>query len=88
MEYIIMLILGLLGFGAYNYKKRKSAEVDAIINETRGRDAELELQQDEVEQALKDLDAGIDKMRKEREARRNAAGELTDDERADRWDDD
>ena len=32
MEYLIVLILGLLGFGVYNHKKRQSAE--ALLQNT------------------------------------------------------
>lgn len=88
MEYIITLILGLLGFGIYNYKKRKSAEVDALLNETKGRDAELEIQQEDIDEAIKDLDKGIIEMRRKRKEKRDAAGNLTDEERADRWNND
>lgn len=88
MEYIIMLILGLLGFGAYNYKKRKEAEVDAILNETKGRDKELKEQQDLVNQAIKDIDKGIIDMNKKREEMKKAEANLSDEERADRWNND
>ena len=87
MEYIIALILGLLGFGAYNYKKRKAAEVDAVQAETKGRDAELKVQQEDLEAAVADIDSGIQKLNEDRQARKEAAKDLSDQERADGWDD-
>lgn len=66
MEYIVMVILALVGFGAYQLKKRNEAEVDAKLANTKGQDKQLEKDQINVQKEIKTIDAQIDALNKQR----------------------
>ena len=84
---IILIILGLLGGGfMFERSRRKKAERDAIVAETKGREEELKCQKDEVDIEIDKIDAGIQRLKDERTKRREGA--VSEQERADRWNDD
>lgn len=84
MEYIIGLILALVG-GLFFYKnKADKASVDGKLAETRGRDKELELSQEELEKQIAELDKGIEKMKADREAKKIKEDNMTLAERRER----
>lgn len=71
-EVIIGLIAALGGLALYFKSKADKSKVDAILGETKGRDAELKGQQDKVKDEINEV--------KERDD-----SKLTPEERADRW---
>ena len=83
MEYLIGIIVALVGGIFYYANKSDKALADKCIAETKGRDRELAERQAEVEQAIKDLDDGIQKMNEERKAQANKYESKTLKERAD-----
>lgn len=84
MEYIIGLVLALLGGLLFYKNKSDKASTDAKLGETRGRDKELAINQKDIQNAIDGLDAGIEKMKAEREAQRLADENLSLKERADK----
>lgn len=84
MEYIIGLILALVGGLLFYKRKSEKAEIDSKLSETKGKDSILKENQADVEKAISDLDAGIEKMKAEREAQRIKDENMTLKERADR----
>lgn len=84
MEAVIALILGLIALLSYQMSKRRDAEIDSKLAETKGKDSILSEQQDEVKRQLEELDAGIKKMQDERAKAKEK--EETPDERAKKWD--
>lgn len=84
MEYVVALVLALLGGLVFYKKKSEKAETESKLAETKGRDAELEVTQKEAEDAVKAIDDGIEKMKAEREAKRLADENLSLAERAEK----
>lgn len=86
MELVIGLIVALFGGLVFFKKKADKAAVDSKLAETRGRDAALREQQEELEAAIRTLDEGIATMKKKREAetRKREFDNLSLKERADR----
>jgi len=82
MEYIIGLILMLVG-GVFFYKnKSEKAETDSKLAEIRGKDSQLSVNQKDVQDTIKSLDDGIAKLQAEREAKRQRDKNMTLKERA------
>lgn len=84
MEYIIGLILALVGGLLFYKNKSEKSETDSKLGETRGRDKELAITQKDVQDAIKSIDGGIEKMHQDREAQRQADENLSLKERADK----
>ena len=82
MEYLIALIVALFGGIFYFKTKADKAETKSKISENKGRDRELAEQQAFIEQAILDLDKGIEKMNKERHTEKNEYVSKTLKERA------
>lgn len=83
MEYLIGIIVALLG-GVFFYRnKAKNNRVDAILAETKGTDRELAEQESLVIQAIKDIDDGIRKEKEKRKAQADKRKNMTLKERAD-----
>lgn len=83
MEYLIGIIVALVGGLFYFVNKSSEAVAENKISETKGRDRELAEQQAEIEQALKDLEDGIVKMNQKREKEKAVYRNRTLKERAD-----
>ena len=83
MEYLIGIIVALIGGLLFYRDKAKTSQTNEKIANTKGRDRELAEQESLVIQAIKDLDDGIrretEKRKKEAEKRKN----MTLKERAD-----
>lgn len=79
------LALGVLGsLAALYYKNRATkAETIAITSEVHAKDAELVVEQNQVEEKKKEVDKGIQNMLAEREKLRNKY--VNDQQRADSW---
>jgi hypothetical protein len=86
MELIVTLILTLFAALVFYKKKSDKAEVDKKLIETKVKDHVLIEQQLEIESAIKTLDQGIEKMRKQRELelKKRKEKHMTLKERADR----
>lgn len=68
MEYIIGVILALLG-GLFFYKKKADkAAVDSKLAEAKGKDSILEGEQFDLKEEIKKIDERLELIRKEREA--------------------
>lgn len=80
MEYIIGLILALVGFGYYQYNKRNEAETNVKLAETKGKDSILVQDQLNVEKEISNIDEGIAKLNEQRKQQLadNKAMSLTD----------
>ena len=81
---IILLILGLLGFGAYQMKKRKEAEVDSKLSETKGKDSILARDQLNIENEINKVDERLKEITEERKRQLQAEDNLSLEERADK----
>ena len=85
MEYILGLIIALIGGVVYFKNKAEDNAVKSELAETMGRDKELREQQEDVEAAISEIDKGIAKVKEDRARRRSEAKKETMEERADRW---
>lgn len=83
MELIAAIIVGLLGFGVYQYQAKKKAQQDAKLGEARGQDAELKITQDDLNRMIGEIDQGIEDMKKAREAEKAKKDSMTLKERRD-----
>lgn len=83
MSYVLALIVAALG-GLLFFRKKQ--DVQSVLVETQTKDQALSEQQKEVDAVIATLDAGIAKMKAEREAgaRKQAEDNLTLAERRDR----
>lgn len=83
---IAAVVLILAGLAWFFKRKSDKASTDAKLAETKGKDAILVQHQRDVEAAIASLDAGIEKMRKEKEVadRKREFDNLSLKERADR----
>lgn len=71
MEYILGIIAALIG-GLFFYKKKADkVAIDAKLSESKGRDRELREQELDLKDAIAEIDANLEKIRKEREAKNN-----------------
>ena len=87
MEYIIGLLVALIGAVFFFKNKADKAKLDALLSETRGRDKELQEQQKDVENAIDEIDAGIKKLKQDRKKERDARAKKSREERAEEWND-
>lgn len=67
MDYLIGIILALVGGLLYFKGKADKAAAGSKIANTKGRDQELSERQEEIEKAIQELDAGIKKMKENKE---------------------
>lgn len=77
MEYIIGIIVALLGGVFYFKKKADNKAVEAKLAHTKGRDKELSDAAADLKKQIAELDAGIERARKEREARKERDKNMT-----------
>lgn len=84
MEYIIGILVALLGGVIYFKKKASDAAVDAKLARTKGKDEELEVTAEELARQIVEIDKNIEKARKERKERTKAERRMTLKERRDR----
>jgi small-conductance mechanosensitive channel len=66
MQYIIGIIVALVGVIVYQMNKRKSAEVDAILANTKGQDKQLEVKETEIKEEISVIDARLEEIKKAR----------------------
>lgn len=81
---ILLLILGLLGFGVYQMKKRKEAEIDSKLSEIKGKDSILANDQKEIESEINQIDERLKQITEKRKKQLQAEDNLTLEERADK----
>jgi predicted nuclease with TOPRIM domain len=79
---IVALILGLLGFGFYQLNKRKDAEVNVKLAETKGKDIILERDQLNIEAEINKVDEKLKAITEERKRQLAETDDLTLEERA------
>jgi len=77
MEIIIGIIVALFGGLLFFKKKADKSAVEAKLAETKGRDKELEMTQDELEASIKEIDNNLDRINEERKAKKKADDNLT-----------
>ena len=77
MEIIAGIIVALLGGLFFFKKKADKAAVDSKLAETRGRDQELEISENELEAAIAEIDENLTKIKEERDKRRNEDRNMT-----------
>lgn len=82
MEYLIMLVVGALSFGFYQFKKRNEAEVDSKLAETKGKDSILSRDQNEIEQEVNKIDERLKLITEERKKQLQAEDNKTLEEKA------
>lgn len=82
MEYLIMLVVGALSFGFYQFKKRNEAEVDSKLAETKGKDSILSHDQNEIEQEVNKIDERLKLITEERKKQLQAEDNKTLEEKA------
>ena len=82
MEYLIVLILGALGFGFYQFKKRNEAEVEVKLAETKGKDIVLQTEQVKIQNEIKEIDNRLEEIKENRKEQLKKQDELTLAERA------
>lgn len=82
MEYLIGIILALLGGLIFYKKKADNNAVDVKLAKTKGRDAELQVSQEEVESAIREIDSRIEEIKKEKKERDKDRKNLSLKERA------
>jgi predicted nuclease with TOPRIM domain len=66
MEYLILLVVGALGFGFYQLKKRNEAEVDSKLDETKGKDSILVRDQVKIQNEINSIDQRLQEITEER----------------------
>lgn len=82
MEYLIMLVVGALGFGFYQLKMRNKAEVDSKLAETKGKDEMLARDQFNVKNEIKAIDTRLAEINEERKKQLAQADAMSLAERA------
>jgi len=85
MEYILGLGGLLVGAVVVLWRKLQEEKVKSTMAETKGKDSVLKVVQSDIENSIKDLDNGIDEMKKKRQERLESQSELSLKEREDRW---
>ena len=83
MEIIALILSAIFGFVIFRNKPNTAAEIAAKLEKDKQIDNEIKLQQQAIDDAIKTLDEGIEKMKREREANLKEKS-LTLKERADR----
>jgi len=77
MEYIIGLIIILLG-GIFHFKKKAdNTAIDAKLAKTKGKDEALAQEQFDLEAAIKEIDDNLEKVRKDKEEANKKRKNLT-----------
>lgn len=66
MEYLIGLLVALLGGVFYFKTKADNAAIESKLAHTKGRDKELEMTENELKAAIEEIDKNVDKIVKER----------------------
>lgn len=85
MEYFIGLFVLVFGGMIYFKNKADKARRDAILGKARGKDKVLKAQHKEVDQAKRDLEEGIERIKEDRKKERDRRTNMTDNERAEEW---
>lgn len=67
MQYLLITIASLIGLVFYQFSKRKQAETDSLIANTKGQDVQLEKQEINVKTEIKEIDARLNEIKKQRE---------------------
>lgn len=70
MEYLLGLLVAVLGGLFYFKNKSDKAESEVRLGETKIKDAKLETEQVNVQEQVKAIDEGIERMKQERLAER------------------
>ena len=84
MEYLIALLVALFGGAMFFKRKADKAIVDSKLALTKGRDIELKLTQDDLRKSIAEMDAGLERVKKNRDTERENTKDLTLAERRDR----
>jgi hypothetical protein len=82
MEYLVGIIIVLIGLYLYQSSKRKDAEASALIADTKGQDKQLELKSNEIKEEINSIDQRLDEIKKQRELQLKVADKMTMEERA------
>ena len=83
MEFLIGIVVLLFGGLVFYKRKADQSETTARLGEIKGQDKQLEIRQDEVEEAVKAIDSGIEQMKLEQRLKREQQRNMTLTERAD-----
>jgi len=83
MEYLIYIILGLAGFGYYQYQSKKKTKIDTKLANVKGQDKQLKDQQLDVQREISMIDEAIKKLREE--FKDQSKENKTLEERTDKW---
>jgi phage shock protein A len=82
MEYVVGLIVMLVGGLLYTMSLLRQKTIESSLAENKGRDKELVDQQLKVENSISKIDKQIEEIKKQKE---EIKAELTDQERAEKW---
>lgn len=82
MEYLIGIIVLLVGGFIYQKSKTKEAQVEALIANTKGQDKQLEIKENEVKQEINVIDSRLEEIKKVREQQLKMVDQMTAIERA------
>jgi Tfp pilus assembly protein PilN len=67
MEYLIGIIVLLVGGFIYQKSKTKEAQTEALIADTKGQDKQLVIKENEIKQEISAVDARLEEIKKIRE---------------------
>lgn len=82
MEALIGLIIAVVGGFLYTKFNVSQAQVDATMATTKAKDDQLQASQSSVEQAISDIDTGINKIKQAQPAKDSAVQNETADQAA------
>jgi len=85
MELLIALLAFAFGGWFLSVNKARKAETEAKLARAKAADQALKEHQEEIQKAVETLNAGIEKAKAEREAKRLADERMTLKERAERY---
>jgi Tfp pilus assembly protein PilN len=67
MEYLIGIIVLLVGGFIYQKSKTKEAQIEALIADTKGQDKQLVIKENEIKREINVVDARLEEIKKIRE---------------------
>lgn len=67
MQYLIGIVLSLIGLYLYQSSKRKDAEANSLIANTKGQDSQLEKQEIDIKNQISEIDERLKAIKKQRE---------------------
>ncbi len=85
MDYLLGIIVALVGAVFYFKKQSDKNKADAIIGETKGQDKVLKENQDKAQRTVDEANSSIKEITQEREKQRKEYEAKTRSERADDW---